>query len=108
MSIHYLWYAYNHFHAIFAIFLQEKLGKASGTIALLCTAFFIESDREYDSPAGFEITLEKTIDGCQHGNEVGLIILRPTSPNVLAIIVTIKWRMCPFSRRRSPSWDNLE
>lgn len=65
---------------------------------MLSAPFFVKSDREYDGPTWFEVAFEKAIDGCQHGNEVGLVILRATAPDILSVVVTIEWRMCPLSR----------
>lgn len=98
-SIRHIGSAYNHFHAILAVFLQQKRGEASGTVALLSTPFFVKPNREYDGPAWSEVAFEKAVDGCQHGDEVGLIILGATPPDVLSVVVTIKWRVSPFGCR---------
>jgi hypothetical protein len=79
---------YNHLDAILPVSIQQGLCKTSGAIALFRSTLFVETDRDDNSPVGGEVAGKQAIDGGQHRNQVRLVVLGASTPDVFTIVVT--------------------
>lgn len=89
---------YNQLDAICTISLQQGLGETSCTVALFSSTFFIKPHSHNDCSMKHKVTGQQGVDGGQHGNEIGLVVLGATAPDKFAIVVARKRRIRPLFR----------
>lgn len=58
-----------------SISFKEEIRKTSGSVALLSTPFFVESDGDNDGSEGRKALRYEAINGSQNSDEVRLVIL---------------------------------